>query len=53
VDRNGHAEWKPLKFGLRSTDMVEVIEGLEPDDTVVTPADPRDSLTAGQRIATP
>lgn len=53
VDRNRHAEWKPLNFGLRSTNMVEVIEGLEPDDIVVTPADPRDSLTTGRRIAAP
>lgn len=53
LDRHGQAEWQPLKFGLRSTDMVQVAEGLEPGDGVVIPSDPRNSLRAGQRIATP
>ncbi len=53
VDRNGQAEWQPLKLGLRSTDMVEVVEGLEPGDSVVIPSDPRNSLRADQRIVAP
>jgi len=53
IDQNGHAEWRPLTLGLRSSEMVEVIEGLEPGETVVIPSDPRNSLRDRQRIATP
>lgn len=53
IDPNGHAEWRPLTLGLRSTDTVEVTEGLQPGETVVIPSDPRNSLRDGQRIVTP
>jgi RND family efflux transporter MFP subunit len=53
IDQNGHAEWKPLTLGLRSPEMVEVAEGLQPGETVVIPLEPGNSLRDGQRIATP
>ena len=53
VDRHGHAEWQPVTLGLRSTETVEVVEGLQPGETVVMPSDPRTSLRDGRRIAAP
>lgn len=53
VERDGHAEWRPLTFGLRSPEKIEVIEGLKTGDIVVIPTDPRNSLNEGQRIVTP
>ena len=53
IDQNGHAEWRPLTLGLRSTDTVEVSEGLQPGETVVIPSDPRNRLRDGQRIVIP
>jgi HlyD family secretion protein len=53
IDQNGYAEWRPLTLGLRSTDTVEVSEGLQPGETVVIPSDPRNRLRNGQRIVIP
>lgn len=53
IDQNGQAEWRPLTLGLRSTDMVQVTEGLQPGETVVIPSDPRNGLRDRQRIVTP
>lgn len=53
IDRSGHAAWRPLTLGLRSGDMVEVREGLQPGETVVVPSDRRNSLRDGRRIAAP
>ena len=53
IDQNGHAAWRPLTLGLRSTEMVEAVEGLQPGGTVVIPSDPRNTLRNGQRIVTP
>jgi HlyD family secretion protein len=52
INQNGHAVWGPLTLGLRSTEMVEVVEGLQPGGTVVIPSDPRNTLRNGQRIVT-
>jgi hypothetical protein len=35
---------------MRSRDMVEFVDGLRPDDVIVTPADPATRLESGQRI---
>ncbi len=51
VDDQGHAAWRPITVGLRSRDMVEVVEGVQPGDTVVIPVDPKKSLTEGRRVA--
>ena len=53
VDAGGRAEWRPLKLGLRSSDLMEVVEGLAPGETAVMPADPQNALRSGQRIAPP
>lgn len=53
VETNGSAKWRPLELGLRSTDTVEVTEGLEPGEAVVVPSDPRNRLRDSQRITTP
>jgi HlyD family secretion protein len=50
TSRNGHAEWRPLKLGLRSAEMVDVAEGLAVGETVVIPSDPKNSLREGQKI---
>jgi RND family efflux transporter MFP subunit len=52
IKQNDHAKWRPLTLGLRSTEMVEVTEGLRPGETVVIPSDRRHSLRDGQRIVT-
>jgi RND family efflux transporter MFP subunit len=53
VERDGHAAWRPLRLGLRSPEMIEVIEGLISGESVVIPSDSRNSLSEGQRIVTP
>jgi HlyD family secretion protein len=50
IDRDGHAEWRVLHLGLRSKDMIEVTDGLEPGETAVTPANPGNTLQEGHRI---
>jgi len=50
LNRDGRAEWKSLKLGLRAPETVEVVEGLDPGDLAVIPADPRSTLRDGQRI---
>jgi HlyD family secretion protein len=50
VSGNGYAEWRGITFGLRSPEMVEVTNGLETGETVAMPADPRNTLSDGQRI---
>jgi HlyD family secretion protein len=50
LNQSGRSEWRPVRAGLRSMEAVEVIEGLEPGETVVVPSDPTNSLREGQRI---
>jgi HlyD family secretion protein len=53
VRQGDRATWRPLELGLRSREAIEVIEGLQADDMVVAPKDPRAKLTDGKRIAFP
>ena len=53
VNADGHAVWRPVELGLRNREFVEVIEGLEPGETIVLPTDPRNRLSDGRRIVTP
>ena len=46
----GRATWRPLAIGLRNRDVVEVTEGLQSDDTVVIPANPKQGLTDGRKV---
>ena len=45
VDRNGRIERAPIKLGIAGRDLVEVVEGLSPGDTVLTGT----ALTVGRR----
>jgi HlyD family secretion protein len=51
IDSDGRASWRDVTLGARSRDMVEVVEGLRPGDTVVVPTDAAAKLEAGRRIA--
>lgn len=53
VNQDGYTKWRTPILGLRSTETVEVVEGIEPGETVVIPSDPRNSLREGQRVVTP
>jgi len=53
VNTNGRATWRTLTLGLRSRDKVAVLSGLEADECVVMPADPKTTLSDGQRITVP
>ncbi len=53
IIQNNIAKWRPLVFGLQQLDKVEVTEGLEPGETVVTPVSSSTPLRAGRRIKTP
>lgn len=50
---DGIATWRPVSLGLRSRDTVEVLNGLQVDDLVITPMDQRQTLTNGKRVVTP
>jgi HlyD family secretion protein len=50
ISRDGHAEWRVIHIGLRSKDMIEVTDGLEPGETAVTPGAPGNTLHDGHRI---
>ena len=53
VNVQDRAVWRSVTLGLRSPEMIEVVDGLQPGDTVILPQDPRAKLTDGKRIATP
>ena len=53
VNLGDRAVWRSMTLGLRSPVMVEVMDGLQPGDTVIVPQDPRAKLTDGKRIAVP
>lgn len=53
VNTNGQAVWRSVELGLQSREFVEVIEGLQPGDTVALSTDPKISLSEGQLIVTP
>ena len=50
----GKAEWRNVTLGLRGRDSVEVTQGLSSGETMVAPADPKQSpLKPGQRVKAP
>lgn len=53
VDIDSRAVWRPLMIGIRSRESVEVLEGLEVGDTVVTPKDAMTVLKEGRRVSAP
>ena len=45
------AIWHPVKIGLQGQGKVEILEGLDPNDTVITSLDPRQNpLSDGKRV---
>ncbi len=53
IMKDGVARWQPIKIGLHSRESAEVISGLEPEDVVVSPVNPKTTLTEGRRVSTP
>jgi HlyD family secretion protein len=52
VAERGKAVWRDVTLGLRGSETVEIAQGLSVDETVVAPADPKQSpLKPGQRVA--
>lgn len=50
---DGIATWRPVTLGLRSRDAVEILDGLQESDVVVTPKDQRTALSHGKRLVMP
>lgn len=54
VNDHSQAAWRDVTLGLRGQDAVEVTRGLSAGETVVAPADPKQSpLKPGQRVKAP
>ncbi len=49
VEDKGRAVWRPVKIGLRGKEEVEVVEGLEPGETVITAPGSKD-ISAGRKV---
>jgi RND family efflux transporter MFP subunit len=53
VAERGKARWRPVDFGVRGRERVEIMAGLAAGERVVTPRDPQTALSDGKRIAVP
>jgi HlyD family secretion protein len=53
VAADGRAAWREVVLGVSSRDAVEVVDGLQPGETVIAPADAAVKLETGQRISMP
>ncbi|MCA9047663.1 MAG: efflux RND transporter periplasmic adaptor subunit [Planctomycetaceae bacterium] len=51
LNENGAARYQPITIGLRGREVVEVTDGLDQGDVVITPVDARDSIRPGQRLS--
>ncbi|HDR16050.1 MAG TPA: efflux RND transporter periplasmic adaptor subunit [Desulfobacteraceae bacterium] len=49
VEEKGRAVWRPVKVGLRGKEEVEIVEGLEPGETVITSPGSKD-ISAGRKV---
>jgi HlyD family secretion protein len=50
VHDNGRAVWRPVSLGIEGRDEVEVTEGLQADDEVLKPVQPKAKLSAGRKV---
>lgn len=50
VIENGVAQWRVLQLGLRNREQVEVVEGLQENEQVISPIGAKQTLTSGRRI---
>lgn len=53
INHDDEAAWRDVSLGLRSRDTVEVLDGLTPEDVVVTPTNSTTVLTDGRGIVLP
>lgn len=53
VQQGDRAAWRPITFGVRGREVVEVADGLEAGDVVVLPAKAKNADIDGRRIRTP
>jgi len=53
VNHGDRAAWRSVTLGLRSPEMVEVVDGLQPGETVIVPRDPRAELIDNKRVVAP
>jgi HlyD family secretion protein len=49
VEEGGRAVWRSIKIGLRGREEVEILEGLDPGETVITIPGSKD-IPAGRRV---
>jgi HlyD family secretion protein len=49
VEEGGRAVWRSIKIGLRGREEVEILEGLDPGETVITIFGSKD-ISAGRRV---
>ena len=49
VEKDGRAVWRSIKIGLRGREEVEILEGLDPGETVITIPGSKD-IPAGRRV---
>jgi HlyD family secretion protein len=49
IDERGRAAWRSVKIGLRGKEEVEILEGLEPGETVITVPGSKE-IPAGRRV---
>ncbi len=50
VRDEGAAHWRPISLGLRSRESVEITEGLQAGDRVITPTARRSQLNEGRKV---
>ncbi len=50
IDNEGVALWQQIKIGLHSGSLIEIIEGLQEQDVVLNPINPKINLTDQKRI---
>jgi len=53
VSEGRNARWRPVRIGLRSRDFVEISDGLQLKEVVITPLDQRAALSDGRKITLP
>ncbi len=53
VDNDGRSDWRVLQLGIRSRNSVEVVEGLQENDRVISPINSNSALSNGRRIKLP
>lgn len=53
VSDGANARWRPISLGLRSRDLVEISDGLQPEEILVSPRDLRATLSDGRKITLP